>query len=65
MARLYSNENFPRRVVEELRRLGHDVLISFEAGRAAGACRHAILLARNDDVFFLPCMKRKPSEWPD
>ncbi|HEY1051982.1 MAG TPA: DUF5615 family PIN-like protein [Prosthecobacter sp.] len=34
MARLYSNENFPRRVVEELRRLGHDVLTSLEAGRA-------------------------------
>lgn len=34
MARIYSNENFPRRVVEELRLLGHDVLTSFEAGRA-------------------------------
>jgi hypothetical protein len=33
-ARLYSNENFPRRVVEALRALGHDVLTSFEAGRA-------------------------------
>ena len=26
MARLYSNENFPLPVVEELRQLGHDVL---------------------------------------
>lgn len=34
MARLYSNENFPRRVVEALRQLGHDVLTSLEAGRA-------------------------------
>ncbi len=34
MALLYSNENFPKRVVEELRRLGHDVLTSYEAGRA-------------------------------
>jgi len=34
MASLYSNENFPRRVVEELRLLGHDVLTSLEAGRA-------------------------------
>ena len=34
MALLYSNENFPKRVVEELRRLGHDVLTSLEAGRA-------------------------------
>ncbi len=34
MASLYSNENFPKRVVDELRRLGHDVLTSYEAGRA-------------------------------
>jgi len=33
-ARIYSNENFPRRVVETLRDLGHDVLTSFDAGRA-------------------------------
>jgi uncharacterized protein with PIN domain len=34
MARIYANENFPRRVVEELRLLGHDLLTSFEAGQA-------------------------------
>lgn len=34
MARLYSNENFPQPVVEELRRLGHDVLTSLDAGKA-------------------------------
>ncbi|MBZ5605960.1 MAG: DUF5615 family PIN-like protein [Acidobacteriia bacterium] len=34
MARLYSNENVPLPVVEELRRLGHDVLTSVEAGNA-------------------------------
>ena len=34
MARFYSNENFPLQCVEELRRLGHDVLTSFEAGNA-------------------------------
>lgn len=33
MASLYSNENFPKRVVEELHRLGHDVLTSYEASR--------------------------------
>ena len=33
-ARLYSNENFSHRVVEELRRLGHDVLTSQDAGRS-------------------------------
>ena len=33
MARLYANENFPRPVVEELRRLGHDVVPIQETGR--------------------------------
>lgn len=34
MARLYADENFRCAVVEELRRLGHDVLTALEAGRA-------------------------------
>lgn len=34
MARFYSNENFPQQTVEELRKLGHDVLTSVEAGKA-------------------------------
>jgi hypothetical protein len=34
MARLYANENFPLPVVEELRRLGHDVLTIQESGKA-------------------------------
>lgn len=34
MARLYSNENFPMPVVEELRRLGHEVLTIQETGKA-------------------------------
>lgn len=34
MARFYANENFPLPVVQELRRLGHDVLTIQEAGRA-------------------------------
>ena len=33
-SRLYSNENFDRRVVEVLRELGHDVLTSTDASRA-------------------------------
>jgi hypothetical protein len=37
MARLYSNENFPLPVVEGLRRLGHDVLTSYEAGKSGQA----------------------------
>jgi hypothetical protein len=34
VARLYSNENFPLPAVEELRRLGHDVLTVLETGKA-------------------------------
>jgi hypothetical protein len=34
MARFYSDENFPLPVVEELRKLGHDVLTIHEAGQA-------------------------------
>lgn len=34
MARLYANENFPLPVVEELCRLGHDVLTIHEMGKA-------------------------------
>ncbi len=32
--RLYADENFPQLVVEELRKLGHDVLTANEAGQA-------------------------------
>lgn len=42
---LYSNENFPRPVVEELRRLGHDVLTVLEAGRADQALSDEEVLA--------------------
>jgi Domain of unknown function (DUF5615) len=34
MARLYTNENFRRKIVNALREFGHDVLTSFEAGNA-------------------------------
>jgi hypothetical protein len=34
MAQLYANENFPLKVVQALRRLGHDVLTTQEAGKA-------------------------------
>lgn len=33
MARLYADENFPLPVVEELRRLGHDVVTLQETGK--------------------------------
>lgn len=39
MARLYADENFPFPVVAELRKLGHDVLTSHEAGQANLAVR--------------------------
>ena len=34
MAQLYANENFPLPTVEALREFAHDVLTSYEAGRA-------------------------------
>jgi hypothetical protein len=34
LTRLYANEDFTLRVVEELRRLGHNVLTAFEDDRA-------------------------------
>jgi hypothetical protein len=37
MASFYANENFPRRTVEALRVLGHDVLTTQEAGNAGQA----------------------------
>ena len=43
---LYADENFPLRVIEELRRLGHDVLTALEDGRANQAVTDANLLAR-------------------
>jgi len=42
---LYADENFPLRVIEELRRLGHDVITAFEDGRAnQSVTDHAILV---------------------
>jgi hypothetical protein len=45
MARLYADEDFPLPVVEELRRLGHDVLTVQEAGRAGLGFGDAAVLA--------------------
>jgi hypothetical protein len=45
VARLCSNENFPLPVVEELRRLGHDVLTVREAGNAGQAIPDEDVLA--------------------
>jgi predicted nuclease of predicted toxin-antitoxin system len=45
LAKLYSNENFPLPVVEELRRLGHDVLTIQETGKAGQAVKDEMVLA--------------------
>jgi len=44
VARMYSNENFPLPVVEELRRLGHDVLTIQETGKAGQAVRTSVAI---------------------
>ena len=46
----YADENFPLRVVEELRRLGHDVLTAFEDGRANQSITDRDLLARATEI---------------
>ena len=43
---LYADENFPLRVVEELRRLGHDVLTANEDGKANQSISDEDVLAR-------------------
>jgi hypothetical protein len=45
MAKLYSNENFPLQVVEGLRALGHDVLTSYDSGKANQSIFDADVLA--------------------
>src|SRR5690242_264669 len=45
MARFYADEDFDYRVVEELRRLGHDVLTANEAGQANQEIEDGIVLA--------------------
>jgi len=71
MARLYSNENFPLPVVEELRELGHDVLTIQETGKANQATsdedvlvfaneKQRILLTLNRRHFIRLHNKRQP-----
>jgi len=45
VARFYANENIPIQVVVELRRLGHDVLTSLDAGKANSAVPDLEVLA--------------------
>jgi predicted nuclease of predicted toxin-antitoxin system len=44
MARFYANENVPAQVAAELRRLGHDVVTSLDAGKANSAMPDAEVL---------------------
>jgi len=50
MARLYANENFPLPVVEELKRLGHDVLTTQETGRGSQAMPDDEVLAFSSSI---------------
>ena len=52
MARLYANENFPLPVVTELRRLGHDVLTTYEAGKSWQS-------VPDDDVLAFACAESR------
>lgn len=45
MARIYANENFPLPVVEELRRLGHNVVTTSDSGMAGKALPDQAVLA--------------------
>ena len=45
MARFYTNENVPVQVVVELRRLGHDVVTSLDAGKANSSMPDAEVLS--------------------
>jgi hypothetical protein len=47
---LYADENFPLRVVSELRRLGHDVITAFEDGKANQSITDRDLLARATEL---------------
>ena len=44
MAQLYADENFPLPVVEQLRRLGHDIATCSDAGQAGQALSDAAVL---------------------
>lgn len=60
MARLYANENFPLPVVEELRRLGHNVLTIHETGKATASVSDENVLAfANDEDRAILTLNRK------
>lgn len=60
MARIYSNENFPLPVVQQLRQLGHDVLTIQETGKAEQAMSdEAVLMFAITDKRALLTLNRK------
>jgi hypothetical protein len=60
MARLFADENFPRPVVEELRRLGHDVLTMHDAGKAGQSLTDLQVLSyATDNVRAVVTLNRK------
>jgi hypothetical protein len=60
MARLYTNENFPLPVVEELRRLGHDVLTIQETGQSGRAMPdEAVLASAHTEGLILLTLNRR------
>lgn len=60
MVRLYANENFPRPVVLELRRLGHDVLTTEQAGQAGqGIADSEVLRFATDETRAVLTLNRR------
>jgi predicted nuclease of predicted toxin-antitoxin system len=49
LARFYADEQFPRRVVELLREMGHDVLTVQEAERRGDSDAEVLAFATSDD----------------
>ena len=58
MARLYADEQFPRKVVELLRNLGHDVLTVQEAGNASLSDDNVLEFAINQNRAVLTLDRR-------
>ena len=60
MARFYANENFPLPAVQALRRLGHDVLTTRDAGQAGEALpdEHVLAFACEQDRALLTLNRR-------
>jgi hypothetical protein len=60
VAKLYANENFPNPVVQELRRIGHDVLTVLETGRSDQAWPdHEVLAFATREQRALMTLNRK------